>query len=135
MQVNPYLSFNGQCETAFKFYEQVLGGKIDAMMTFAGSPSEKEVPPEWGQKIMHAHLTLGDWTLMGSDCPPGHYEEPKGFSISLQINDPTEAERVFQTLGAGGTIQMPLEETFWAKRFGMLVDQFGTPWMVNCDPQ
>ncbi|MBE9167972.1 VOC family protein [Pleurocapsales cyanobacterium LEGE 06147] len=133
MQVNPYLFFNGQCEEAFKFYERSLGGKLDAMLTFVGSPSEGEVPPEWGHKIMHAHLTLGNWTLMGSDCPPGQYEAPKGFSVSLQLNDLAETERIFHTLAEGGTIQMPLQETFWVVRFGMLVDRFGTPWMINCD--
>ncbi|NMF84907.1 VOC family protein [Nodosilinea sp. P-1105] len=132
MQVNPYLFFDGQCEAAFKFYHQTLGGQLDAMMPHKGSPMENEVPPEWADKIMHAHLTLGDWGLMGSDCPPGTYEVPKGFSVSLQLSDPAEAERIFNALAAGGTIQMPLEETFWAKRFGMAIDQYGIPWMINC---
>jgi PhnB protein len=133
MQVNPYLFFNGECATAFKFYEQALGGKLDAMMPFAGSPSESEVPPEWKDKIMHAHLSLGDWSVMGSDCPPGTYEEPKGFSVSLQLDDTTKAEHIFEALAEHGSIQMPLQETFWADRFGMVVDQFGIPWMINCD--
>ncbi len=133
MQINPYLFFDGQCEAAFKFYHQVLGGALGDMMTFAGSPAEAEVPPEWGNKIMHTDLTLGKWAIMGSDCPPGNYDVPKGFSVSLQINDVAKAEHIFQALAAGGSIQMPLEETFWAKRFGMAVDKFGIPWMINCD--
>ena len=70
---------------------------------------------------------------MGSDAPPGRYEEPKGFSVSLQIKDPADAERIFRALAEKGTVRMPLEKTFWAQRFGMLVDRFGIPWMVNCD--
>jgi PhnB protein len=132
MQLSPYLYFDGQCEEAFKFYEQVLGGKLDALLTFAGSPAEAEVPAEWGSKIIHADFILGDGVLMGSDCPPGRYEVPKGFSVSIQIDDAAKAEQIFQTLADGGTIQVPFAETFWAKRFGMVVDKFGTPWMINC---
>jgi PhnB protein len=133
MQLNPYLMFNGQCEAAFKFYEKALGGKIVAMMTYAGSPMEEQTPPEWRNKVMHGRLTVGDEVLMGSDAPPGRYEAAKGFSVTLGIADPAEAERVFHALSANATVQMPLQETFWARRFGMLVDQFGTPWMINCE--
>jgi PhnB protein len=133
MQVNPYLYFDGQCEEAFKFYHQIFGGELGEMLTFAGSPAAGEVPAEWGQKIMHTQLTVGDWAIMGSDCFPGQYDVPKGFSISLQIKDPDKAESVFQALAVDGTVQMPLAETFWAKKFGMVADRFGTPWMVNCD--
>ncbi|NJL83944.1 MAG: VOC family protein [Chloroflexaceae bacterium] len=133
MKLTPSLYFNGQCETAFKFYEQFLGGKVKAMLPFEGSPMAEEVPPEWRQKIMHAHLTISDQELMGSDCPPGYYQEPQGFAVALQFDDPAEAERVFDTLVDKGKVLMPLEETFWASRFGMLVDRFGIPWMINCD--
>ncbi|MGL5080427.1 MAG: VOC family protein [Microcoleaceae cyanobacterium] len=134
MQLNPYLSFNGQCEAAFTFYEQCLGGKIEAMMPFKGSPMAAETPPEWHDKIMHASLRVGNAAeLMGSDSPPEHYQEPQGCSVSLQFNDLAEAERIFYALAENGTVQMPLQETFWAIRFGMLVDQFGIPWMINCD--
>ena len=108
-------------------------GKIDAMMPHEGSPMADQVPTEWRHKIMHAHLTLGDQALMGSDCPPGTYEEPKGFSVSLNLESAEEADRIFQALGEGGKVQMPIQETFWADRFGMVVDRFGTPWMINCD--
>jgi PhnB protein len=133
MQLNPYLNFNGQCEAAFKFYEKSLGGKIEAMFTHAGTPAEQQTPPEWRDKILHARLTIGDNILMASDAPPDCYEEPKGFSVSLQINDPKEAERIFYALAENGKVQMAIQETFWAARFGMLVDQFGIPWMINCE--
>jgi PhnB protein len=133
MQLNPYLMFNGQCEAAFKFYERCLAGKIVAMMTYAGSPMEEHAPPEWRNKVMHARLTVGDKVLMGSDAMPGCHEEPKGFSVTLGIDDPAEAERIFNALSEMGTVRMPIEETFWALRFGMLVDQFGIPWMINCE--
>ncbi|HEV3256038.1 MAG TPA: VOC family protein [Gemmataceae bacterium] len=133
MQLNPYLTFNGRCEAAFKFYERCLGGKIETMMTHAGTPAEQHVPSEWRNKILHARLVVGDDVLMGSDAPPDHYEQPKGFSVSLQIKAPGDAERIFHALAENGTVQMPLQQTFWAARFGMLVDQFGIPWMVNCE--
>ena len=133
MQLNPYLSFNGQCEAAFKFYERCLDGKIVAMMTYAGSPMADQTPPEWRNKIMHARLTVGDEVLMGSDAPPERYEGAKGFSVTISIENPADAERIFHALAQNGTVQMPIQETFWARRFGMLVDQFGTPWMVNCE--
>ena len=133
MQLNPYLMFSGNCETAFKFYERCLDGKIVAMMTYDGSPMADQAPPEWRNKIMHARLTVGDKVLMGSDAQPRCHEEPKGFSVTLGIDDPAEAERVFHALSEDGTVRMPIQETFWALRFGMLVDQFGIPWMVNCE--
>ena len=131
MQLNPYLTFNGQCETAFKFYEKCLGGKIEAMFRHAGTPAEQHVPPEWRDKIMHARLAVNGQVLMGSDAPPDHYKEPKGFSVSLQFKDVKEAERVFNALAENGKVGMPLQQTFWAARFGTLVDRFGIPWMIN----
>lgn len=133
MQLNPYLLFNGQCESAFKFYAQTLGAKIDAMMTHAGTPAEEHVPAEWRDKILHARLVLGDQILMASDAPPGRYERPQGFSVSISLNDLAKAERVFKALAENGTVQMPFEKTFWAAGFGMCVDRFGIPWMVNCE--
>ena len=133
MQLNPYLFFNGQCETAFKFYAELLGGKIIAMMTHAGTPAENQVPPEWREKIIHARMVIGDQLLMGSDAPPGHFQQPQGFSVSLLVDEPEDAERIFHTLAENGTVRMPLQKTFWAIRFGMLVDRFGIPWMVNCE--
>ena len=133
MQLNPYLTFDGQCEAAFQFYERCLGGKIVTMMNHEDSPIADQVPADWGKRIMHARLTVGDSVLMGSDSPPEHYEEPKGFSVALQLKQPAEAERVFQALAEGGTVLMPIQQTFWATRFGMLVDRFAIPWMINCE--
>jgi len=133
MQLNPYLTFKGQCEAAFKFYEKCLGGKIVAMVTHAGTPAEEHVPSEWRNKILHARLIVGDEVLMGSDAPPDRYEEPKGLSVAIQIKHPADAERIFHALAENGTVRMPLQQTFWAIRFGMLVDRFGIPWMVNCE--
>ena len=131
MQLNPYLTFGGQCEAAFRFYEKVLGGKIEAMLPHEGTPAAEHVPPEWRNKIMHARLTVGDKVLMGSDAPPAHHEPMKGFSVTLGIEDPADAERIFHALAENGTVRMPIQQTFWAARFGMLVDRFGTPWIVN----
>ncbi len=133
MQLNPYLTFRGECEAAFKFYAKVLGGKIEAMMPHEGTPAAEHVPPEWRSKIMHARLTVGDKVLMGSDAPPAHHEPMKGFSVTLGVEDPADAERIFHALAENGTVRMPIQQTFWAARFGMLVDRFGTPWMINCE--
>ena len=133
MQISPYLHFNGDCEAAFKFYEKCLGAKIESMFPHEGTPAAEHVPPEWRSKIMHASLAIGGQRLMGSDAPPEHYQKPKGFSVSLGIKDVAEAERIFHALKEKGTVQMPLQETFWALRFGMLVDRFGIPWMINCE--
>jgi PhnB protein len=133
MQVNPYLLFNGDCEAAFKFYAQTLVGRITAMMTHAGTPMEAHTSPEWRDKILHASLSIGDTVLMGSDAPPDRYERPQGFSVSLVLKDIAESERIFHALTEGGSVRMPIQQTFWAKRFGMLVDKFAIPWMINCD--
>ena len=133
MKIQNYLLFNGTCEAAFKFYEKVLGGKVEAMTTHAGTPAEQHVPAEWRDKILHARLVLGDQVLMGSDAPPGHFQKPQGFSVTLQTKDVEESERMFKALSQGGTVTMPMEKTFWSVRFGMFVDQFGIPWMVNCE--
>jgi PhnB protein len=133
MRLNPYLMFNGPCEAAFKFYEQCLGGKIVALSTYGETPAAEHVSLESQQRIIHACLHVGDAVLMGSDCPTEMFEEPKGISVSLHVDDPAEAERIFHALAEGGAVRMPIEETFWAARFGMLVDRFGTPWMINCE--
>jgi PhnB protein len=132
MHLNPYLTFKGQCEAAFKFYEKVLGGKIEGIMRFGESPAREHMPANLHNTVMHASLKLGDSVLMGSDPPPERYEPSKGISVALHIEEPAEAERAFNALAEKGTVTMPIQETFWAHRFGMLVDQFGTPWMVNC---
>jgi PhnB protein len=133
MQLNPYLTFKGECEAAFKFYAQTLGGKIEAMIPHAGTPAEQHVPAGWRDKIMHARLVIGDEVLMGSDAPPERYQAPRGFSVSLNTKSVPEAERIFQALSEKGNVVMPLQQTFWAARFGMAVDRFGIPWMINCE--
>lgn len=132
MRINPYLTFNGQCEAAFRFYEACLGGKITFMMTYGESPQAEKTAPEWRTKLIHASIALGDHILTGVDTPPDHYQKPQGMSVLLSLDAAAEAERVFAALAEDGQVTMPLQETFWAQRFGMLVDRFGTPWMVNC---
>ncbi len=132
MRWNPHLSFNGQCETAFRFYEKCLGGRIDMMLSFGDSPMAGETPDDWHGKILHATFTLGEQVLTGGDERPERYEPPRGFSILLNLAAADEAERIFALLAADGKVQMPVRKTFWAERFGMLVDRFGIPWMINC---
>ena len=133
MDINPYLMFDGQCEAAFRFYAECLGGKIEAMLTHEGTPAEAHVPAEWRHKIMHARLTVGRAVLMGSDAPPGRQQNAQGFSVSLNVEKVADAERIFKALSENGRVHMPIAQTFWAERFGMCVDRFGTPWMVNCE--
>src|SRR5229473_3213923 len=120
MQLNPYLLFNGQCEAAFKFYEKVLGGKIEAMLPHEGTPAAEHVPPEWRKKILHARLSVGDEVLMGSDAPPDRYEAMKGFSVTIGVNDPKEAERIFHALAEKGSADADRENllgrAFWHAR-------------------
>jgi PhnB protein len=132
VHLRPYLTFDGKCEEAFRFYEKCLSGKILFMMTYRDAPMAELTPPGWGDKIIHATLTVSDEVLQGVDVQPERYQKPQGFSLSLNIDAVAEAERVFNALSEGGTVQMPLQETFWALRFGMLVDRFGIPWMINC---
>jgi PhnB protein len=133
MQINPYLSFKGDCEAAFKFYEQCLGATLGAIFRYGGTPLAAEVPADWSDKIMHGTLTFGDQVLMGGDVAPDRYEAPRGFTYSIHINHTADAERIFHELAQGGNVVMPLEKTFWAERFGMVVDRFGIPWLINCE--
>jgi len=132
MQINPYLHFNGNCEAALKFYQKVLGAKIEMMLPYESGPPDMPTPPDYKKKIMHAKATIDGEVLMGADSPPGHFKAAQGFSVSLQVEDPTDAERKFKALAEGGSIHMPFGKTFFSKGFGMCTDQFGVPWMVNC---
>ena len=132
MHLNPHLAFNGQCEEAFKFYEHCLGGNIQTMMTWGESPMADQVPSELRDRIIHATLIVGDSALGGGDVPPDRYEEPRGLSVTINITDTADAERIFRALSEDGTVTMPLQQTFWAARCGMVVDRFGIPWMINC---
>ena len=131
MQIHPYLNFKGQCREAFGFYAELLGGEIDAMHTFGESPMATETPPEWSQAVMHASLRFPGGMLLGSDAPGEMYKPAQGIWVSLNLDDPGEADRIWAALAEKGAVIMPIETTFWAKRFGMVVDVFGTPWMIN----
>src|SRR5262245_15271725 len=132
MQVNPYIFFNGNCEEALNYYQKVLGAKIEAKMGFGDGPPDMPIPADWKDKIMHSHVTIDGEVLMASDGMPGDYKQPEGFRIALQVEDPADAERRFKALAEGGSVQMPFGVTFFSNGFGMCVDRFGIPWMVNC---
>ena len=133
MQVNPYLNFKGNCEEALGFYERALGAKVLVKMKHSEAPVDLKNDPAWADKIIHARMEVGGSVVMASDVPPQYYHEPTGFSMSISIKDPAEAEKIFTALSEGGTVSMPIQETFWAQRFGMLRDRYGTNWMVNCE--
>ena len=126
MRLNPHLTFNGQCEAAFTFYERCFGGKL-WILTYGNSPDAQRVPADWRDKVIHATLTFGDNILQGADFLPEHYERPKGFFVLLSIDDPADAERIYHALAENGTVHMPMQKTFWSPGFAVLVDQFGTP--------
>jgi PhnB protein len=129
---NAYLNFNGNCGEAFKFYERCFGGKIDFMQTFGESPMKDSVRPDEYRLVMHVTLKVDGDTLMGSDAPPDRYEAPQGIHVSITPATYTDGERIFRELSAGGSVAMPFQKTFWSAGFGMTVDRFGIPWMVNC---
>ena len=133
MNLNPRLGllFNGNCEAAFEFYRRCMNGRIDFMLRWGESPMAKDSPAEWKEKILHARIFIGDTELLGGDALPGTYEAPQGFSILLGLNSGEETDRLFKTLAENGRVTMPLQETFWAPRFGSVVDQFGVPWTLN----
>lgn len=134
-QINIHLPFSGQCEEAFKLYEKTLGGKIVFMGRYKDMPDQSMTPPGWDDKIMHTSLNVNGVTIMGADSAPSHYQKASGIDVSVNVKDPEEAERIFATLSEGGQVRMPLEETFWAKKFGMCTDRFGIPWMINCEKE
>jgi PhnB protein len=133
MQLNPYLFFNGDCEAAFGLYAKTLGGEIEMLMRYGDAPGG-DGNPALRDKVIHASLTFGGQRLMGSDaCPPQHpYITPEGFSVCVNVDSVAEARRIFDAFAAGGTVRMPLDKTFFAQAFGLLVDRYGTPWMINC---
>jgi PhnB protein len=133
LEVSAYLSFDGECEAAFSYYEEVLGAIHGLLFRYADSPAADVVPEGWGNKIMHGSVRIGGKLLEGADVPPDRYEKPQGFSLSLNVANADEAERVFEKLGNGGKILYPITKTFWSERFGMVVDRFGIPWMINCE--
>ncbi len=133
-----YLSFDGCCNAALDFYAACLGGRKTMRMSYADAPPAPDCPPapeDWKDRTMHARMEARGLTLMGSDMPPGMpFEGYKGFSLSVSVHDTAEGERLFQALSEGGRVTMPYAATFWSPGFGMLVDRFGVPWMVNSEP-
>ena len=131
-QLDPYLTFDGNCAEAMRFYERVLGGKIGMMMKNSESPMAEQGSPSDGERIMHARVEIDGRLLMASDAMAGQpYTPMSGFSLTLVYPTTDKARRVFDALAEGGTVRMPLQKTFWVESFGMVVDRFGTPWMVN----
>lgn len=129
-----YLSFDGNCAEAFAFYGKALGGKTLFSMSFGESPMGAQTPQEHKNKVMHATFEARGHKIMGSDLPPGMaFKGHEGFSLSVQGKDADEGRRLFDALAAGGQVTMPYGPTFWAAGFGMLVDRFGVPWMVNVE--
>jgi PhnB protein len=136
MKLIPQISlmFDGRCEEALRFYEQALGGTVSYMLKYGDSPMAGYAPGGWSDKVAHATLKLGETAISGADVLPGRFAVPQGFTIMLQMDDPEAAERMFGALSEHATrVDMSLQETFWARRFGTLVDQFGVPWSINCE--
>ena len=129
--LNPYVFYKDTCEAAFKYYEKVLGAKIEVMIRAEEAPADMPSAPERKKTIMHGRISIDGDVLMASDSPPEHLARPQGFRVSLTIHDPAEAERKFHALAEGGSVDMPFSKTFFSKGFGMCIDQFGIPWMVN----
>ncbi|WP_428421139.1 VOC family protein [Methylibium sp.] len=136
-QAIAYLGFNGNCADAMRFYERALKAKLEVLMSGAESPMAEQMPKEFLHRILHARLVLpGGGMLYAGDCPGGApYEGIKGVSIALDYPTTAEAEAVFAALADGGQVTMPMQAAFWAKRWGMLIDKFGTPWIVNGELQ
>ncbi|ALN60426.1 VOC family protein [Lysobacter enzymogenes] len=133
MQLTTYLSFDGDCREAFETYQTILGGKIHALMPFGDNPGCEGLAAAEREKIMHGCYELDGFMLMGTDATEQYpYQGVKGAHVTLSLNDPEQAARIFKALAQGGKIEMPLQETFWALAYGILTDRFGVPWMVNC---
>jgi PhnB protein len=135
-QAIAYLGFDGNCADAMRFYEKALGGKLEVLMSGAESPMAEQMPKEFAHRILHARLALpGGGLLYAGDTPTNvPYEGIKGVSIAVDYASVAEAEKVFNALAAGGQVTMPMQPAFWARRWGMLIDRFGTPWIVNGEP-
>jgi len=130
MRLHTYLNYGGNCAQAFRFYEQHLGGKITTMMTHGQMPDPKNVPPERQNDILHARMTIGGTEVLASDVPPERFQPMRSVYLALSVDSIDEAERIYALLSEGGDIFMPMQETFFAFRFGMLRDKFGTSWMI-----
>lgn len=132
MAFHPYLNFGGNCREAFTRYQEIFGGEL-VLLAMSDTPSEDPVPAEQADLIMHAALTFEDHLLMASDASAGDFGPVQGMYVNCAVGDVAEARRVFDALAEGGEVTMPMAETFWSPQFGVCVDRFGTPWMVNAD--
>jgi PhnB protein len=131
-QLNAYISFDGNCAEAMQFYAAALDGRLEALLKNSQSPMAGQLPPGSADLVMHARLALDGGVLMAGDAMPGRpYEGIKGCSLTLTYPDASQARDVFARLSEGGTVTMPVASSFWADAFGMLVDRFGTPWIIN----
>ena len=130
MKLHAYLNYGGNCEEAFRFYEKNLGGKILMMMRYGEQPDPKNAPPGSEKWILYANMAIGETQLMGSDVPPERFQPMRSVYLSLDVGSDAEAERIYALLAEGGEIFMPIADTFFASRFGMLRDRFGTSWMI-----
>jgi PhnB protein len=130
MKLHTYLNYGGNCAEAFRFYEQHLDGKIIMMMTYAEMPEPRNFPPGMEKQILHASIELGDTQLMASDVPPERFQPMRSAYLALSVDSIADAERIYGLLSDGGEIFMPMAETFFAFRFAMLRDKFGTSWMI-----
>lgn len=135
MRLTPHLTFPGQCEAAFKFYEACQVGKVVAMVRYGDSPLGEQASPEWRKKILHATMTVGTADLVGADVLLEEYQPPQGFFVLLTTDEVTKAQRLFQALAEGGSVLMAAQKTFWSPCFGVLIDRFGIPWEVSCEQQ
>ena len=130
MKLNTYLNYGGNCRQAFQFYEQHLGGRITMMTTHGEQPAPAQVAPEWKDAVLHARIEIGGTELFGADIPPDRFQPIRSAYLSLRVTSSEEAERIYALLSEGGQIFMPMAETFFAFRFAMLRDRFGTSWML-----
>ncbi len=130
MAMTAHLSYSGHCREAFKFYAQLFGGDL-RMLAYGDTPMAKQVPTEWSEKIVHATLSFDGSELAGSDVPSDHYRRPQGFSVLVDVEGVEEARRIFTALAEGGSVALPMQETFWSPAFGVLTDRFGIPWEIN----
>ena len=128
MRMTTYVNFSGRCADAFHFYERELGGEIGMMLTHEQSPEPRQIDPEWTNAVLHARITIGGLELMGADIP--NAAPMRSAYLSLQVGSDAEAERIFSALAADGRVFMPMQETFFATRFGQLQDRFGINWMI-----
>ena len=130
MKLYTYLNYGGNCRQAFEFYAEHLGGKITMLTTHGEMPDPSKVPPEWRNAVLHARIELGGTVVLGADIPPERFQPMRSAYLSLLVDSVDEAERIYSLLSEGGQIFMPMQETFFARRFAMLRDRFGTSWML-----